>query len=162
MIGVGVMLVGSLVWCGDMRHDFRITFGTLKKMPSVAGAFASASCRLTEPWGISSRRTLVSGLMCSRGATPVVSSSPSFSTNRIIRCRSFLISSFSVALNSRRARLERLSINASLTSMQMLWDKNSYLRASVKVADGILTHIYGKKDRNRHERYPANGIPAPG
>src|SRR6185437_8408388 len=108
-------------------------FGTSKYLPSVAGAPARASSRLTEPAGVSSRSTLVSGLMCSRGATPVVSSSPSFSTNWIMRCRSCLIASFSTVLNSRRARLERLSISASLTSMRVLWDKNSYLRASVKV-----------------------------
>src|SRR5580658_10543724 len=89
--------------------------------------------------------------MCSRGSTPVVSNSPSFSTKPIIRCRSFRISSFSVALNSSRARLDRLSINSSVTSMQVLWDKNSYLRAS-----------YGKKGRNRYERHPAHRVSAPG
>src|SRR5215469_2460990 len=101
-------------------------------MPSVAGAWLRASCRLREPWGMSSRRTLVSGLMCSKGSTPVVSSSDSFSTKPIIRWRSCFIASFSVGLNSKRARLERLSINASLTSMRVLWDKNSYLRGPME------------------------------
>src|SRR5215469_18499203 len=101
-------------------------------MPSVAGAWLRASCRLREPWGMSSRRTLVSGLMCSRGSTPVVSNSESFSTKPIMRWRSAFMASFSVALNSRRARLERLSINASLTCMLVLWDKNSYLRGPME------------------------------
>src|SRR5579863_3914494 len=89
--------------------------------------------------------------MCNRGSTPVVSNSRSFSTKPIIRCKSFRISSFSVALNSSRARLDRLSINSSVTSMRVLWDKNSYLRAS-----------YDKKGRNRYERHPAHRLPAPG
>src|SRR5580704_12636757 len=49
------------------------------------------------------------------------------------------MATFSVVENSSRARLESSSINASLTSIRVLWDKNSYLRRSMKeiVMSGI-------------------------
>ena len=92
------------------------------------GAFVSASDRLSGFSGISSRNTFVSSPIYKSGSASRRSSSFSFSTKPIIFCRSFLISCFPAASNSRQASLHKFSTSASFTSMKRDSDKNNGFR----------------------------------